>query len=816
MSLLAAWVLYPLALGALSLGLGLLLERAAGWRLPGALVLPAGLAAVIALSRLVTESSALAPWALPALVVLAAGGLVAGRVRLRALRPDRPLALAALGVFAVFAAPIVLSGSPTFAGYTMLPDTSHQLTLSWLYADRGPDWASLPPSQTMLSAQTLIGTAYPVGGQAALGVTGPLGLLELMWLYQPFLTVLAVAGCLAIASLIAPWVSGGRMRALIAFLAIQSSLVLGFALQGSIKEMVVVSMLLAATALLTAILRERRPARSLLVLTVPAAAMLAGLGPAAFAYLGPLALVALVAAIVHMVRERRPRDLAWLGAAAALAAVLILPTLTALSTALLVQGAALDGASEAVASKEGSELGHLARPLHPAQTLGVWLSGDFRLFPAQRGLQQAIAALITVGVVLGALWALRRRAWGPLLLAIPLGGVSLYLLGRGTPYADAKVYMIASPAVTLLALLGANALREGRRWLRPVGTAALGALAAGLLVSSALAYHDVSLAPYDRYAEILEINERLAGRGPVIFNENDEFTEYTMRDSQVYAQPEWPHGFRFAPYEGNALLDTDRRPSIKTPLDPDDLTLEYMQDVPYMVLRRGPLTSRPPSSFERVWEGDHYTIWRNTGRPVEGHRVLGPDVLDPAAPVSCTGIEELIDEAGVQDGRLAFVERPLGPVLELTEMKYSAGWGPYENYPGALTFSGPGEVRGTFAIEQAQRFQVWLEGAVSRAITVEIDGRQVGQVEDHLNNPGAFLPVGQAMLEPGEHDVRISMGGGGLAPGDGGYGLGLRHIGPLVLSPPGNAAREVQTVAVEDREELCGRRLDWVEVIAPR
>jgi hypothetical protein len=40
-----------------------------------------------------------------------------------------------------------------------------------------------------------------------------------------------------------------------------------------------------------------------------------------------------------------------------------------------------------------------------------------------------------------------------------------------------------------------------------------------------------------------------------------------------------------------------------------------------------------------------------------------------------------------------------------------------------------------------------------------------------------------------------------------------RHIGPLVFSPPGNAAREVQTVAVEDREELCGRRLDWADVV---
>jgi hypothetical protein len=378
------------------------------------------------------------------------------------------------------------------------------------------------------------------------------------------------------------------------------------------------------------------------------------------------------------------------------------------------------------------------------------------------------------------LWMLRRRAWGPLLLTV---------------------------------LLGANALREGGRRLRVAGTVALGALTAGVLVSSALAYHDVSLAPYDRYAELLDINDRLAGKGPVIFNENDEFGEYFLRSGPVWAEPEWPHGYRGEPYEPNGLVDTDRRPSIKTPLDPDDLALDYVMDAEYMVLRRSPLTSRPPSSFELAWEGEHYAVWRRTDRDVAAHRVLGPDVLNQAAEVSCEGIEELVAKTDVQDGRLAFAERSVGPVLELTDLECSATWGPYGNYPGALTFRGPGEVTGTFEVDEAQRFQVWLEGSVSRAITVEVDGRPVGQIEDHLNNPGAFLPVGEVELQPGEHDVRIAMGGGGLAPGDAGYGVGLRHIGPLVFSPRGNAPREVETIALEDREELCGRRLDWVEVV---
>ena len=60
MDLLAAWLLYPLALALLSLGLGLLMARAAGWRCPGLLLLPVGFAALAALTRSSPPGSATA------------------------------------------------------------------------------------------------------------------------------------------------------------------------------------------------------------------------------------------------------------------------------------------------------------------------------------------------------------------------------------------------------------------------------------------------------------------------------------------------------------------------------------------------------------------------------------------------------------------------------------------------------------------------------------------------------------------------------------------------------------------------------------
>jgi hypothetical protein len=812
LELLAAWVLFPAVLGVLGLGLGLAVERLGGWTLPGALLLPVGIAALVVLARLLTATGPTATVALPVVLIVALAGLALGRTRLRGLRADRWLALAAVGVFAVFAAPIVLSGTPTFAGYLALPDTSHQLTLSWLYAQHGGDWAALPASATRTSSEVYVITAYPVGAQAALGVSAPLGLVSTAWLYQPFLAVLAVVGALAVAALVGPWLEGARRRALVVFLAAQPALVVGFALQGSIKELAAMAMLLTALAVLARAVADGRGARAGLVLAVAGAAMLAALGPAALAYLAPLALVAAGWWAWRALRERRPRELLWLAGGTAVAVVLSLPVLVDLGFAITVASTVLDADAEGPAVAPGAFLGHLAQPLRTPQALGIWLSGDFRLLPAWLDLQRVLTVLATVAVALGAVWALRRRALGPLLLAAVVGPVSLYLLQRGTPYADAKVLMIASPAALLPALLGAAALARGRwRW---AGRALLGLLAAGVLASSALAYHDVSLAPHDRYTELLEINDRLDGRGPVIFNEYDEFAKFFLRDAIVWASPEWPHVYRGEPFASpDALSDPDRRPSVKAPADPDDFEEAYLATAAYLVIRRSPMASRPPSGWRAAWEGDHYVVWeRAAGVDVLEHLPLGATVLEPAAVPVCETITALARRAQAGGARLAYVERPPGPVL-LPAAMAGSDWGPSANFPGAVSLDGPGELRGTIEVQRAQRFEVWMEASVSRAVEVKVDGRRVGAVADHLNNAGAYLPVGDVRLDRGAHEIAIRMGGDTLAPGDGGSSLGLRQVGPLVFRPADDPRRAVRTIAPRDHAELCGRSLDWVEIV---
>src|SRR4051794_28772425 len=99
MSLLAPWLLFPVVLLALSLGCGLLVERAAAIRLDGALLVPLGLALLIVEADLVTMTDATSQLAAPLAIVLALAGF--GFSTRKPHRPDGWAVGCALAVFAV-------------------------------------------------------------------------------------------------------------------------------------------------------------------------------------------------------------------------------------------------------------------------------------------------------------------------------------------------------------------------------------------------------------------------------------------------------------------------------------------------------------------------------------------------------------------------------------------------------------------------------------------------------------------------------------------------------------------------------------------
>ena len=161
MDLLVAWPLSLAVLAALCTGCGLLVDRVCGTRLPWALIAVGGYCAIVVGGQFTTLVDSTASLTTPLVVVAAIAGLALGARR----RPElEPWALvAAVGVLAVYAAPIVLSGEPTIAGFIKLDDTATWLTLTDRVMDHGRDLSGLAPSSYEATLHFNLGEGYPVG-----------------------------------------------------------------------------------------------------------------------------------------------------------------------------------------------------------------------------------------------------------------------------------------------------------------------------------------------------------------------------------------------------------------------------------------------------------------------------------------------------------------------------------------------------------------------------------------------------------------------------------------------------------------------------
>jgi hypothetical protein len=162
MDALAAWILLPIAVAACSWGVGLLAERVLRTELDGGLVFPLGFAiALVLLSVPYTLGFGATPsTALFALPVVA--GFVLGRARLRASLPPAPVALATLGTYLLYIAPVALTGTATFAGYTFLGDNSVHFSLVDHVARNGVPMGDLPYSSYGAVLQLNLGNGYPL------------------------------------------------------------------------------------------------------------------------------------------------------------------------------------------------------------------------------------------------------------------------------------------------------------------------------------------------------------------------------------------------------------------------------------------------------------------------------------------------------------------------------------------------------------------------------------------------------------------------------------------------------------------------------
>jgi hypothetical protein len=360
----------------------------------------------------------------------------------------------------------------------------------------------------------------------------------------------------------------------------------------------------------------------------------------------------------------------------------------------------------------------------------------------------------------------------------------------------------AAPAVLMLAMAAAVALAaRGGLVRRLLGGVALGAVAAGVLWSNALAYRDASLAPYDQLAELERIGELVAGEGPALMT---EYQPYGVRHFLRDADPEGVSELRrrLIPLRSGDGVEKGAN------ADTDELSPHALFVYPALVLRRSPVQSRPPAPYELVWRGHFYEVWQrpeDTAHGVAGRLKLG-DSLDPTEVLRCGALDRLI--AGEPGGEVTAARRDGTVVVPLDEAERPVGWPADERVVHPL---GDGAVATEFELPRSGEWRAWLGGSVRGGVELYVDGRRLGSARHLLNNYGFHVDLGSAELGAGAHELELRFDRSGLDPGHGGR---VEPAGPVILttSEPGDA--ELVTLPPRRARQLCGERLDWVEIAA--
>ncbi len=791
----ATTLLYPLALAVLCTGAGLLADRLSGAGLRPALIAPLGAATLIALSQLTTIfswSAPATPWLLAAAAV---SGLLAGRGRLGELRgalaaEPLPLVVSVLA-YLLALAPVLLSGRPGFSSGGLSDPAVHLVGADYLI-HHGQSYGRLDLANSYGGTlHGYYGISYPSGADTMFGASGLLLGLPLIWAYQPFNAFVLALGC-GPAWVLARRLGLGRaMAAAAALTAVLPALVYGYELEGSVKELTAMSLLLACGCLVSKPGRWlERGARGAVPLALLFAAGLSVLGPA----FGAWAIACSGALVAAILIEEGRAGLRGLLPAVGLGALVIL--VAALPTWRHL-GGALHFAREIAST---SNPGNLRTPLHSAQVLGVWLNGSFKVDPPGTAgwLTDALCVLVALCAAAGVAACLRERARGVGLWIAAMLLTWLVVSQAVTTWATAKTLVLSSPAVMLLAWAGVGLLAGLAPRALALGAAAAAGLAilAGVLISDELQYNAVNLATTARYDELGEIDREFAGRGPALLTDFDEYALYSLRDLD-------PGSPNFA-YPSSGLPPAAT--GYGRPFALESIAPRALAAHPLIVTRRDPQAPRPPAAYALARAGRYYLVWRRTAGAPLPVSISAP--ADPTRPLPCAAVVAVAHAVG-RGGSLAASLAPRVVDVPLARARRPAGW---TGARGSVVMKRAGALRARFAVAAGGEWDVWLRGRLMPSIAVSVDGRPIGSVSGQVSGNSLITspaPPLRVRLAAGEHTIEVRRAAPTLAPGGRGAavltGLFLTRAGAF---PSGRLVR----AAPEAWRSLCAAGpLQWVE-----
>lgn len=797
-------ILFPLVLLALSTGGGLLVRRLGGDWLPYGLVPPVGFALLVATCAFATYIDWLAPAAPYVALVFALAGFAAWARSGVSLRVPRPRAipwgaLAALFAFAAIGAPTLLTGTPTWSGYTRIVDIGFQMDFSRHLAEAGRTAVGNASSFQVVVGK-LLNIGYPGGGQATLGVIAALIHTNLAWCYQTYHAFAAAMGALAIYSLLARTGASRPLRAIGAAVAIQPTALYAYALVGGIKELTTAALLMTVAAAFAVRLPGEKPARSVLPVAVGISGAFAAFSVGALPWLGLLLVVLLV---VSLVPHERWRTLAsWVG--------LALTTIVISLPGIISAATQLSGiASSAIGGVVELGLGNLSAPVPVWSAAGVYLDADYR-FPLVHHvtLTHSLDVFVLVFAASGFVYSVWRRSWVLAAMGFAAPIALLYYKAHSTAWLQFKSFTITGVFALTLAFAGVCALATNRRRaVALLGWLAAAVIAAGVMYGNAITYHDTTLAPAARYYDLAAIGKRYAGQGPTLFPGFDEYAEYFLHEADGSSSVN--------PAKGEYSI----RPGVQEPggvgfaFNLNQFQIPYLQKFKLIVEPRGPVGVRAPSNWDLVQQTKYFNVWRRA-RPaseVYFHYPLS-GLAHERTPEFCGRLLATVHRAG-PGASVAYV-----PAASTTQISPAAGvhslyWRPVG--PGLIAY-GAGHDRIAFTLPKSGSYSMWIAGSIGRPIEFALDGRPIGTVAYEERYPDEFIRVGARQLSAGAHTLELLRGRDSLHPGSGNdVDPDTGELGPIVLIPGEAPPSQVKLVPGSEAGKVCSAPVgyQWIEVL---
>ena len=158
---------------------------------------------------------------------------------------------------------------------------------------------------------------------------------------------------------------------------------------------------------------------------------------------------------------------------------------------------------------------------------------------------------------------------------------------------------------------------------------------------------------------------------------------------------------------------------------------------------------------------------------------------------------------------LVAYQRP-APIVARADQSLWPGVWLHDATARTITPTAPGRLVFHIALAGAQRYELWLGGSFARGFQVSVDGRPLGNVSDQLQNIGQYVSVGALELAAGIHVIALQYPRSGAAPGS---GAAFTTLSALALEPLDVPATGMITTTPRTARELCGRTLDWIEIV---